>query len=186
MKRKERQQKFHDSLLNMLYAPPLPPPHHNQFDDQTLNFAREIVNSDSHHINTDELEEEDETNLSASSEEQGELGFQKLTRAQRKRLRKQKLKEAASRRRQIIGPQLPPGDQIDGGVSAVAEHQHPEGVRRNAAEKPESGNDLNHRGEASACVKVKHRRMSKKNTRDKSKMPPTNFSHGAANHGAQS
>ncbi|KAI3808512.1 hypothetical protein L1987_24463 [Smallanthus sonchifolius] len=141
MKRKERQQKFHDSLVNMLYAPPLPPPHQNQFDDQTLNFAREIVNSDSHHINTDELEEEDETNLSSSSEEQGELGFQKLTRAQRE--------------------------------TSKTETQR-------SCFPPETG------GEASACIKVKHRRTSKKAARDKSEMPPTNFSHGAANHGAQS
>nr|KAJ0187930.1 hypothetical protein LSAT_V11C900456630 [Lactuca sativa] len=37
-----------------------------------------------------------------------ELGSQKLTRAQRKRLRTKKLKEAASHRRQIIGLELPP------------------------------------------------------------------------------
>lgn len=78
------------------------------------------------------MEEEDERGLSVSSDEHDELGFQKLTRAQRKRLRRKKLKEAASHRRQIIGPQLLNDDQIDG-CSEV--------VRRNAAEKPESRND---------------------------------------------
>ncbi|KAI7756362.1 hypothetical protein M8C21_011104 [Ambrosia artemisiifolia] len=151
MKRKERQQKLHDSLINILYAlssssspsPPPPPPsqssHQTKFDDETLNIAREIINSDTHHINTDELEEEKEEER---SEEDGELGSQKLTRAQRKRLRKKKLKEAASHRRHIIGPQLPVdqmgGDRIDGEVSDGSEHGHEdgcmEGVRRNAAE----------------------------------------------------
>ncbi|KAD5960949.1 hypothetical protein E3N88_12422 [Mikania micrantha] len=150
MSRKERQQKFHDSLVNMLYASPSPPPHHSEseFDEQTLNFAREIVNSDTHRINTDEFNGEEETRLSASSEEQGELGFKKFTRAQRKRLRKRKLKEAGSHRRQIIGPQLPPDDLIDGEVSHVPEHQHPQGVRRNVAKRLETGNDHNHSKES--------------------------------------
>lgn len=73
----------------------------------------------------------------------------KLTRAQRKRLRKRKLKEAASHRRKIIGPLLPgSNDDIDrscgGSVEGVrrnaatdfsGDHSHGsvEGVRRNAA-----------------------------------------------------
>ncbi|MFS7955606.1 hypothetical protein Hanom_Chr07g00644581 [Helianthus anomalus] len=144
MKRKDRQQKLHNSLINMLYPPPSSSPHHNeQLDTQTLNLAREIINSESHPINTDELEEEEEEEEEEErSEGEGELGFEKLTRAQRKRLRKKKLKEAASQRRQIIGPQLNPdhtgGDRIDGEVSGVREleHERLEGVRRNAAEKP--------------------------------------------------
>ncbi|KAF5798807.1 hypothetical protein HanXRQr2_Chr07g0297231 [Helianthus annuus] len=142
MKRKDRQQKLHNSLINMLYPPSSSSPHHNkQLHTQTLNLAQEIINSESHPINTDELEEEEEEER---SEGEGELGFEKLTRAQRKRLRKKKLKEAASQRRQIIGPQLNPdhtdGDRIDGEVSSVREleheHERLEGVRRNAAEKP--------------------------------------------------
>ncbi|XP_076934131.1 uncharacterized protein LOC143600283 isoform X1 [Bidens hawaiensis] len=144
----------------MLYTSPSPPSHNqNQFDQQTLNFAREIVNSESHNINTNELEEEED------EEQSEELGFHKLTRAQRKRLRKQKLKEAASERREIIGPQLPG-------------NQWPEGVRRNAEERPESVKDGNNGTEVSSCSKVKHRRMSKNNARDKLTPPSTNDSHG--------
>ncbi|CAH1437386.1 unnamed protein product [Lactuca virosa] len=162
MKRKERQRKFHDSLINMLYTPPSPPPPENKYDQQSLDLAREIANSDHHRINTDELEREAEMDLSASSEEDDELGSEKLTRAQRKRLRRKKLKEAASHRRQIIGPELPPtgDDQIDDEVSNV--HEPSEGVRRNVTEGSESGNN---REDAVSSIKVKHRRMSKKKAR---------------------
>ncbi|KAL4577520.1 hypothetical protein LXL04_013629 [Taraxacum kok-saghyz] len=182
MKRKDRQQKFHDSLVNMLYTPPSPPPNENKFDQNTLELAREIANSDHHRIsgfNTDELEGEEDTKFSASSEEEDELGSEKLTRAQRKRLRKKKLKAAASHRRQIIGPELPPtgGDRVDGEGNDVHEHQHSEGVRRNATEGSESGNDHNHREEATSSIKVKHRRMSKKKANDIAKTPPINPSH---------
>ena len=58
-----------------------------------------------------------------------ESGQQKLTRAQRKRLRKKKLKEDASRRGNIIGPLLP-----SEGEAGDVETEPPD-VRRNAAEK---------------------------------------------------
>lgn len=65
----------------------------------------------------------------SSSGNDGGGGDGKLTRAQRKRLRKRKLKEAASRRRKIIGPLLPgSNDDIDRSCGASFE-----GVRRNAA-----------------------------------------------------
>lgn len=78
---------------------------------------------------TDEFEKEEEERGLSEENDDGELGFQKLTRAQRKRFRKKKLKQAVSERRNIIGPELP---------------DHSEGVRRNASERPETGNDHNH------------------------------------------
>ncbi|PWA37167.1 hypothetical protein CTI12_AA593030 [Artemisia annua] len=152
MKRKEKQEKFHNSLINLLYAPPSPSPSPSppdQFHDQTLNLAREIVNSNHH----------------------PPITFEKLTRAQRKRLRKKKLKEAACNRREIIGPELPPGKGED--------DQQPEGVRRNAAERVESGIEHCHRGETPSCIKVKHRRMSKKKAMEKQKAYPTDLSRPA-------
>lgn len=53
-----------------------------------------------------ENEERDELLSSNGESEVGNDGSVKLTRAQRKRLRKKKLKEAASQRRKIIGPLL--------------------------------------------------------------------------------
>nr|XP_043635002.1 uncharacterized protein LOC122606103 [Erigeron canadensis] len=170
-KKKEKQQKLHDNLINILYPPPSP---HTQFDDQTLDFAREIVDSGHHHqINTtDEFEEENNKRGELeSSENEEEEGFRKLTRAQRKRLRKKKLKETGGlKRRPIIGPVLPGDDKLDN-------DQHPEGVRRNASEKPESRND---REKPTSCIKVKQRRMSKKMATDK----PTT-SHEATSYGDQ-
>nr|GEX30338.1 hypothetical protein [Tanacetum cinerariifolium] len=156
----------------MLYAPPSPPDQNNQFDDQTLNLAREIVNSNHHPINTDELKEEED------HDDEGELGgFEKLTRAQRKRLRKQKLKEAASHRREIIGPQLPGKGDDD---------QQAEGVRQNAAERVESGNELHRGGESPSCIKVKHRRTSKKKAIEKQKAYLTDLSHDTPHPGDKS
>lgn len=177
MKRKEKQEKFHNSLINLLYAPPSPssPPDHNQFNDQTLNLAREIVNSNHHPINIDELKKEEDD---ADDDDDSELGFEKLTRAQRKRLRKKKLKEAACNRREIIGPELPPGKGDD--------DQQSEGVRRNAAERVESGNEHDHRGETPSCIKVKHRRMSKKKAMEKQKAYPTDLSRDITHPGDKS
>ena len=69
----------------------------------------------------------------------GESGTQKLTRAQRKRLRKKKLKEDASRRGKIIGPLLPSSND-DGDV----------GVRQNAAENVGAASDKS--GEESSTL----------------------------------
>ncbi|KAK1291688.1 hypothetical protein QJS10_CPB17g02600 [Acorus calamus] len=57
------------------------------------------------HVAVDAEEPEKEKSYGEGSE----CGLQKLTRAQRKRLRKRKLKESASVRRKIIGPLLPSG-----------------------------------------------------------------------------
>ncbi|XP_071705804.1 uncharacterized protein [Rutidosis leptorrhynchoides] len=181
MKRKEKQQKLHNSLINMLYPPPSPspspspsPPHQNEFDQQTLDLALEIVNSDHHQINTDVLDEEKGVSVSSEEEDDDELGIQKLTRAQRKRLRRKKLKEAASNRRLIIGPELPDNAiaDIDCDRNKFHETQQSEGVRRNASEGSEKV----------SCAKVKHRRMSKKNAIDKPKSPHETTN----NHGDQS
>ena len=63
-----------------------------------------------------------------------ESGQQKLTRAQRKRLRKKKLKEDASRRGKMIGPLLPSMKEVgDDGCTG--------GVRQNAAENVDAASD---------------------------------------------
>ncbi|KAL8528853.1 hypothetical protein ACS0TY_006347 [Phlomoides rotata] len=100
-------------------------------------------------------EEESESESASSSDDcTGEISGtdQKLTRAQRKRLRKSKFKEATSHRRKIIGPLLPASnDDIDHNHGGV------ESVRQNAA--------TNVLGDATSCSKknkLKKRRMSKK------------------------
>lgn len=66
----------------------------------------------------------------------GERGPEKLTRAQRKRLRKKKLKEDASRRVKIIGPLLPStGDGCGSGGGDAVLGKEPPAVRYSAADK---------------------------------------------------
>lgn len=97
-----------------------------------------------------------EIGSSSTSDEGGnDGGSQKLTRAQRKRLRRKKLKEHACRRRKIIGPLLPPqiededveGNSIFGGDKLENE---PPTVRCYAAEEA-----YNKPGELSKfCLKI--------------------------------
>ena len=58
----------------------------------------------------------------------------KLTRAQRKRIRKRKLKEAASVRRKIIGPLLPSSDQDLNKPSKKPSHENLPESRQDSAE----------------------------------------------------
>lgn len=111
-----------------------------------------------------------EKSSSSASDDEAGLGTRKFTRAQRKRLRKKKLKEAALNRRKIIGPELPSSTLIGNG-----HHLHPEGgdivakhqsqdVRRIAAEGLESGIEQQ-LGDPSSCTsqnKQKQRRVSRK------------------------
>lgn len=65
----------------------------------------------------------------------GESEGQKLTRAQRKRLRKKKIKEEVSRRRGIIGPLLPEINNEENGEFWDRSGGRSQGVRQNADEK---------------------------------------------------
>ncbi|XP_057981905.1 uncharacterized protein LOC131167106 [Malania oleifera] len=150
MHREERRRKFHNAILGMLYPPP--PSFPNQEDENDpVGILRE--GSDLDGINPDDV---GEGSPSPSEEEEGDAdtaGPKKLTRAQRKRLRKQKLKEEASRRRKIIGPLLLSTSQDDA-------FQHgPPGVRRNAAEEPRTSAIDNSENTQN---KLKHRRMAKR------------------------
>ncbi|CDP02621.1 unnamed protein product [Coffea canephora] len=131
MKRGDKRQKFHEALLQMLYPPPPAPREDNQ--DSVDTFTRN-PNSD---CVPDDLDEDRGSTASTDADEGEENGPKKLTRAQRKRLRKKKLKEAASRRRKIIGPLLP--DTSENGTAEVGGggvvEEEPQGVRGNAAER---------------------------------------------------
>ncbi|KAG5528378.1 hypothetical protein RHGRI_029150 [Rhododendron griersonianum] len=87
-----------------------------------------------HTLSTDEF---GKSGCSSSSDDEGECGPQKLTRAQRKRIRKKKVREAASRRRKLIGPVLPGDDDGSGDLSNESQ-----GVVRNAAEKSDIGSAM--------------------------------------------
>ncbi|KAI5684431.1 hypothetical protein M9H77_05659 [Catharanthus roseus] len=129
MRRDEKRQRFHEALLQMLYPPPTTA---TPKQDQ-----HESVDTLSGGLNLDEFPGDEP---------------KKLTRAQRKRLRKKKLKEAASTHRKFIGPTLP--CEANGNVAG----EGPPCVRQNASNKPGSE-------EAPTCSKrnkQKHRRIAKK------------------------
>lgn len=78
-------------------------------------------------------EDRGSTSSTDADEEEGDDGPKNLTRAQRKRLRKKKLKEAASRRRKIIGPLLPDANEDAIGEADVGVEEA-QSVRENSAE----------------------------------------------------
>ncbi|GMH06351.1 hypothetical protein Nepgr_008191 [Nepenthes gracilis] len=164
MKRLERRRKFHDAIINMLYPPPSSPPPQREVDVPT------DILSGSHEINSIPDPENLVESRSSQSSDDDDRGSVKLTRAQRKRIRKKKLKEAAAHRRKIIGPLLPPtGNDFDAGDCDSTE-SGPQSVRQNAAEKkcaspvapaePQSCN-------AQSQKKLKRRRMAKKQAKEK-------------------
>ncbi|KAL2246829.1 uncharacterized protein LOC105158583 [Sesamum indicum] len=149
----EKQRKFHQALLQMLYPPPPSPPPQDE-EEEKKKLIEPLVD-----LPGEELENEEGRSLPSSSDDsEGENGGSgKLTRAQRKRLRKKKLKEAVSQRRKIIGPLLPGSsdDGNDGSVDLVG--NAPESVRQNAATEVS--------GAPASCSKqnkLKQRRKSKK------------------------
>ncbi|KAB1214925.1 Serine carboxypeptidase-like 18 [Morella rubra] len=102
----------------------------------------------------------------------GERGPEKLTRAQRKRLRKKKLKEDASRRVKIIGPLLPStGDGCGSGGGDAVLGKEPPAVRYSAADK-ELDVTVDQSGEKGECAnqkKLKQRRMAKRVAKERQK-----------------
>ncbi|KAL0395840.1 UNVERIFIED_CONTAM: Pathogenesis-related protein 1 [Sesamum calycinum] len=148
----EKQRKFHQALLQMLYPPPPSPPQDEEEEEKKL--IEPLVD-----LPGEELENEEGCSLPSSSDdsEGGNGGSGKLTRAQRKRLRKKKLKEAASQRRKIIGPLLPGSSDGENNDNVDLVGNAPESVRQNAATEVS--------GAPSSCSKqnkLKQRRKSKK------------------------
>ncbi|KAK4712074.1 hypothetical protein R3W88_006587 [Solanum pinnatisectum] len=148
MKREEKRQKLHEGLLRMLYPPPPPPPSQEEnSDDEPFDILEQGDQI------PDQLEK-DRGSSSSGDQEETDHGPEKLTRAQRKRIRRKKLKEASTRRQNIIGPLLPTEeiDREDVNVSTPDEER--QGVRQNA----------NETDDADSCLKQnkqKQRRMAK-------------------------
>ncbi|XP_024028349.1 uncharacterized protein LOC21396204 isoform X2 [Morus notabilis] len=166
-RRQEKRRKFNEAVINMLYPPP--PPQARAADLAVNNFDQDF--------DSDLVSDSFEESSSSTSGDDGESESRKLTRAQRKRLRRKKLKTDASRRGKIIGPLLPAPADDDGNLAL--ENGSPT-VRRNAAEKPPSIIDhpdepVLSSGEPPTCAKnqskVKIRRLVKKLARKNSLAP---------------
>ncbi|KAF5187568.1 hypothetical protein FRX31_022844 [Thalictrum thalictroides] len=115
----------------------------------------------------DDLEEKEKSCSSSSSSESNECGSnsEKLTRAQRKRFRKKKLKEASSRRQNIIGPLLP---TTANGSSSIVEVVHQDELQEpqsisNVVEESKGSNVGNlNQGSGSDQSRLKQRRTAKR------------------------
>ncbi|PQM37158.1 uncharacterized protein Pyn_15557 [Prunus yedoensis var. nudiflora] len=153
MRREEKRRKFNEAVLNTLFPPPSPPSITTN-EDVPLSILLQDFEED--------LGESGSATTSGDDDGSGESEPQRLTRAQRKRLRKKKLKEDASRRGELIGPLLPP--TVDRGENEA------QGVRRNASEEPDAAIVEKPGDEPPACSnqnKVKQRRKAKKLAREK-------------------
>ncbi|KDP32093.1 hypothetical protein JCGZ_12554 [Jatropha curcas] len=158
MRREEKRRKFHEALLNTLY-PPAPQP--QEKDEEKLSNASK-KDFDVNLIPDDYGLQESKSSTSDDDGE-SECGQQKLTRAQRKRLRRKKLKEDVPRRKQIIGPLLPPlsgeGGSVCGGGDAAEE-----------CTPGDRQNDYDTQGSSSKQRKLKQRRMAKRLARESLKL----------------
>uniref|UniRef100_A0A803PE97 Uncharacterized protein n=1 Tax=Cannabis sativa TaxID=3483 RepID=A0A803PE97_CANSA len=152
MSREEKRRKFHEAVLNMLY--PLPISQQLPKDDNSA-----LLNN----FTEDDLGGTSSKASSSEDDDDGENEPGKLTRAQRKRLRKKNLKIDASRRGRIVGPLLPPTAVNDENFG-LENHSSPS-VRPNASKTDEKpGGEVNTLNKS----KVKQRRMAKKLGRESS------------------
>ncbi|KAI4315087.1 hypothetical protein L6164_027933 [Bauhinia variegata] len=160
MNRQERKRKFNEAIVNMLYPPP-PQPDPPSPRDIPLTVPAEGFACDI----SDGL---DDSGNSSRSGDESETDQQRLSRAQRKRVRKKKLKEEATRRGKLIGPLLPLTPTIQQG-DTVAEGSP--AVRSNASEENSAAEEPS-LGPPSTCAnsnKVKHRRSAKRMAKEKLK-----------------
>ncbi|CAK8539619.1 unnamed protein product [Lathyrus sativus] len=157
MKRDERKRRFNEAIVNTLYPPS---PQHEQ-DSEPVKDLIELESYDDVISGTlDDCE-----NASTSGEEGGR-GYEteKLTRAQRKRIRKKKMKEESILRGKLIGPLMPPSQ------TTQARDDNPPPVRSNASQKGDETTRANAKG-------MKQRRMVKRvvrETRDASALDKCN------------
>lgn len=172
MRSEEKRRKFHEAVVSTLFPPPPSPPPQEVEDNEPANKLDEDF--DVVLINPDDYLRSSASNSDKDDEDDGkvtECGPEKLTRAQRKRLRKKKLKEDARRRRNIIGPLLPTtSDGDNNGSGGGGEISSPD-VRQNADEKCAIPRVKS--GEFSGCCnrkKLKHRRVAKRLAREQLKL----------------
>ncbi|AES94511.2 hypothetical protein MtrunA17_Chr5g0400981 [Medicago truncatula] len=145
MSRDERKRRFNEAIVNTLY-PSSPQDLEPEEDSVKLQPYSDVISG-----SLDDCE-----NASTSGEEEGhDSEMEKLTRAQRKRIRKKKMKEEAILRGKLIGPLLPPTQATQCGDDAP-----PPTVRSNASQE----------GDETVCVnskKMKQRRMAKRVAKEK-------------------
>ncbi|KAI5439484.1 hypothetical protein KIW84_025034, partial [Lathyrus oleraceus] len=144
MKQDERKRRFNEAIVNTLYPTS---PQHESDSEPVKDFIELESYAD---VISDDCE-----NASTSGEE-GEHGYEteKLTRAQRKRILKKKMKEESILRGKLIGPLMPPSQTTQAG------DKDPLPVRSNASKKGDETTGAN-------AKRMKQRRMAKRVVRER-------------------
>ncbi|XP_058778102.1 uncharacterized protein LOC131652293 isoform X2 [Vicia villosa] len=151
MKPDERKRRFNEAIVNTLYPPS---PQHEQDSEPEENLI-ELESYTS--VISGTLDECENASTSGEDEEEEEHGSEteKLTRAQRKRIRKKKMKEESILRGNLIGPLMPPTQ-----TTQVGDNDPPP-VRSNVSKK---GDETTR---SSNAKRMKQRRMAKKVVKEK-------------------
>ncbi|KAF9678148.1 hypothetical protein SADUNF_Sadunf07G0004800 [Salix dunnii] len=173
MRHEKKRRQLHEALLNTLY-PQLQETEDGKGHVSTANDGFDVsVIPDDYGLrqNGSSTSEED-----SDGEGRSELETLKLSRAQRKRLRRNKLKEDTSRRGKIIGPLPLSINNVDGNCSSAVKERTP-AVRQNDDDKHFSAAASNNPGGGASQSKVKQRRMAKRLAREKLK--PSSVEAGA-------
>ncbi|OMP01810.1 hypothetical protein COLO4_11595 [Corchorus olitorius] len=155
MRREEKRKRFHEAVIKTLYPTPSPPESEEEEEKKPVILSERAVNFD-----LDENPEDFGERSPAKSDDEDD-GAQdetlKLSRAQRKRLRKKKLKEDAFRRgKKMIGPSKPLSEAEHDEVGTL--QIDPQGVRENAANEQNASCEK----PGSSKRKLKQRRIAKR------------------------
>ncbi|KAK8479398.1 hypothetical protein V6N13_028537 [Hibiscus sabdariffa] len=166
MRREEKRKRFHQALLKTLYPSPSPSQPESESEEEEEEEEKQVITSErALNVglrNSDDFEESKSSSPKTDDEDDGrQAETQKLSRSQRKRLRKKKLKEDASRRGNMIGPLLP-SSQYDGACGPL--QVEPEGVRQNARQEQAASRDKpnDEQANCSSKKKLKQRRIAKR------------------------
>ncbi|CAN6450102.1 unnamed protein product [Victoria cruziana] len=109
-----KRKQFHEALLRQLYPssqrPPSPPPDQSAHQEAEADPSSELLVP-----LPSEEEGNDGSDPNCTDSDQQEVGGKKLTRSQRKRIKKRKLKEWAAlcAKTRFIGPRLPSDAAVD-------------------------------------------------------------------------
>ncbi|KAK2372511.1 hypothetical protein QL285_073635 [Trifolium repens] len=142
----ERKRRFNEAIVNTLYPPPSP----------SQDFEPVIQYQSYSNVISGTLDDCENASTSGEEEEH-DSDTEKLTRAQRKRIRKKKMKKEAIVRGKLIGPLMPP---VQTTQREDDDRGDPPPVRSNASEE----------GDETTCAKskkIKQRRMTKRVAKEK-------------------
>ncbi|CAJ1929231.1 unnamed protein product [Sphenostylis stenocarpa] len=146
----DRKRRFNEAIVNMLY--PSSPRR-----ERELEPVEPLIDESASDVISGTLDD-DFDNSSTSVDEERDSETEKLSRAQRKKIRKRKLKEEAIHRGKLIGSLLPLN------TTQVACDAPP--VRSNASEEA-TRLGLSDGTACAKSMKVKHRRMAKRLAKQK-------------------